>query len=52
SGLSGIGTALVVRSGGSQAVYFLKSAALFPPHVVDLHGGLTLSGQIQILLRQ
>lgn len=35
-----------------QSVHFLEAAVLLPPHVVDLHGGLALRHQVQVLLRQ
>lgn len=37
---------------GGQSVHFLEAAVLLPPHVVDLHDGLALRHQVQVLLRQ
>lgn len=42
----------MLRGPGGQSVYFLETAALFTPHMVDLHGCFTLCYQIQVLLGQ
>lgn len=43
-----------VMLGGTrgQSVHLLEGAALFTPHMVDLHGCFTLCYQIQVLLGQ
>lgn len=43
---------MTLRRPGGQSVHFLEAAVLLPPHVVDLHGGLALRHQVQVLLRQ
>lgn len=52
SRLSGFGRPVMLRGPGGQSVHLLETAALLPPHVVDLHGRLALRHQIQVLLRQ
>lgn len=44
--------AFIIRLPRSQALYNLKTPALFPPYVVDLHGCFTLCSKIQVLLSQ
>lgn len=51
-GLSGFRLPVMLRSPRGQSVHFLETAALLPPHVVDLHGRLALCHQIQVLLGQ
>ncbi|TNN57031.1 hypothetical protein EYF80_032752 [Liparis tanakae] len=44
--------AVVMTRAGGQSIHLLETVALFTPHVVDLHGRLTLGHQIQVLLGQ
>ncbi|TNN87618.1 hypothetical protein EYF80_001965 [Liparis tanakae] len=44
--------ALVVRLPGSRALHHLEAAALFAPHVMNLHGGFAFRRQVQVLLGQ
>ncbi len=51
-GLSSFSWAVMLGRPRGQAVHLLEAAALFTPHMVDLHGCLTLCYQIQVLLGQ
>lgn len=51
-GLSGFRLPVMLGGPRGQSVHFLETAALLPPHVVDLHGCLALCHQIQVLLGQ
>lgn len=52
SGLSRFSWTVMLGGPRGQSVHLLESAALFTPHMVDLHGCFTLCYQIQILLGQ
>lgn len=42
----------MLRGPRGQTVHLLETAALFTPHMVDLHGCFTLGNKIQVLLSQ
>lgn len=50
--LSSFSWPVMLRGPRGQSVHLLKTAALFTPHMVDLHGCFTLCYQIQVLLGQ
>lgn len=50
--LSDFGWPVMLRGPGGQSIHLLETAALFTPHMVDLHGCFTLCYKVQILLSQ